>query len=1255
MKKKIHAWLATAFLAASALNLSAQTGYGELRGTVTNASTRQPIVGATLKLVKDGVEAGKVTSGNGGRYYFKTLDPGVYELITTFNEMNPDTIDVKIVENVPQQEDIQMQPKETSVGGPVRITVKRTTKKVIDRSGNTVGITRDELVKMGSRSVNNVAIANAGGVVNTAQGISFRGSRADGTAYYVDGVRVIGNLTSILAGQQQVTVIQGGVPAQYGDFTGGAISVTTRGISRNYISSLEAITSQGLDPYGYNQLEGYLSGPLLIANKGNKQKEFVRLGFSVSGSLNYTKDPSPTRTGVYVVKEDKLREIEENPLVATPQGLVHSGNFLRMEDLDLLRARPNSAASTAAVQSKLVYQFNKQTDLTVFGSYFGQMAYSANNSIMNFGLNPRTDRSTVRTYAKFTQRLKNSENSPIQNAFYTVRLDYQSSFAKTRDTRHLDNFFDYGNLGTFTRYPTDAFAFSHGDASGNPNRQPKQVRDQFGNTVFIRDYWEQIGFRDTLVTFAPSGLNPLRSRYTSNLYDYVAGLGGRITSDNQIVSLQGLLNGMNPPNVYSLWSTPGAVTANWSKSQTERVTVFALGEFQVKGKDEDGRVKTPHDIQFGFSYEQETNRAYGLGANGLWMLMRQLANKHIGELDVNNPILSYDQWGVFQDTVRYNRLINTAEQSVFDRNLRNKLMAEGAKDVYGNPINERTFLDVNSMAPSTFSLNMFNADELLNNGNAYVSYYGYDYLGNKIKGRPAIDRFIFDPNNRTIGAFQPVYIAAWAQDQFAFRDLVLRLGVRVERYDANQRVLDDPYSLYPMRTAAELQTLINNGSFPDGNYEIPNNIQGDYKVYVNDINSPQRVIGFRDGVRWYDAQGGEVNNPEILANQTSNGRIAPFLVDPNNQQITPASFKDFTPAINVLPRIWFQFPIDKTRLFYASYDVLAQRPNAGASFLTIDELFYLRNRQGSIISNGDLKPRIKTDYEVGFKQQIGKSSGLELTASYSEIRNDFGLYQINQGYPVTYITYRNIDFSTVKSFRVQYIISELGPVSLTANYTLQFADGTGSNINSQQALIASNQPNLRTMIPLGELDIRHAIKGVFNIGWDGGRDQYGRNRYKGPIVGGKEIFRNTNLNMMFFALSGAPYTPTTQPVQIGAVDRAQIKGSPFGARLPWQFTVNANLNKAVTINRGDRRKPLEANIYLWIENLLDARNVVSVFQYTGLPDDDGFLNSPQGQLAIQRQIDAQSYVDLYRALLQTQAGNFTAPRTVRLGVRFNLN
>ena len=67
-------------------------------------------------------------------------------------------------------------------------------------------------------------------------------------------------------------------------------------------------------------------------------------------------------------------------------------------------------------------------------------------------------------------------------------------------------------------------------------------------------------------------------------------------------------------------------------------------------------------------------------------------NSHIAELDVNNPILSYDANGVFTDTVRYNRLVNYEQQSHFDRQFRNKLISEGRTDVYGNAINERTLL-----------------------------------------------------------------------------------------------------------------------------------------------------------------------------------------------------------------------------------------------------------------------------------------------------------------------------------------------------------------------------------------------------------------------------------------------------------------------------------------------------------------------------------------------------------------------------------
>jgi hypothetical protein len=55
-----------------------------------------------------------------------------------------------------------------------------------------------------------------------------RGSRGDATAYYVDGVRSPG-ITGVAAlSVENVSVITGGIPAQYGDVTSGVIIVTTK-------------------------------------------------------------------------------------------------------------------------------------------------------------------------------------------------------------------------------------------------------------------------------------------------------------------------------------------------------------------------------------------------------------------------------------------------------------------------------------------------------------------------------------------------------------------------------------------------------------------------------------------------------------------------------------------------------------------------------------------------------------------------------------------------------------------------------------------------------------------------------------------------------------------------------------------------------------------------------------------------------------------------------------------------------------------
>ena len=65
--------------------------------------------------------------------------------------------------------------------------------------------------------------------------------------------------------------------------------------------------------------------------------------------------------------------------------------------------------------------------------------------------------------------------------------------------------------------------------------------------------------------------------------------------------------------------------------------------------------------------------------------------------------------------------------------------------------------------------------------------------------------------------------------------------------------------------------------------------------------------------------------------------------------------------------------------------------------------------------------------------------------------------------------------------------------------------------------------------------------------------------------------------------------------------------------------------------------------------MLNTQNLVTVYQYTGNADDDGYLNSAVGVNATQNQVDPTAFNDLY-SLKLNNPNNYTRPRTVRLGV-----
>ena len=107
--------------------------------------------------------------------------------------------------------------------------------------------------------------------------------------------------------------------------------------------------------------------------------------------------------------------------------------------------------------------------------------------------------------------------------------------------------------------------------------------------------------------------------------------------------------------------------------------------------------------------------------------------------------------------------------------------------------------------------------------------------GNEINSEVTLEDFFtnkvypYGEYDRLIPAFQPTYVAGFIQDKFAFDDLIFNVGLRVDRYDANQQVLKDRYLLHDAYTVGEAT-----------GFSHPASVENDYVVYVDDFTNPTK-------------------------------------------------------------------------------------------------------------------------------------------------------------------------------------------------------------------------------------------------------------------------------------------------------------------------------------------------------------------------------------------------------------------------------
>ncbi len=352
------------------------------------------------------------------------------------------------------------------------------------------------------------------------------------------------------------------------------------------------------------------------------------------------------------------------------------------------------------------------------------------------------------------------------------------------------------------------------------------------------------------------------------------------------------------------------------------------------------------------------------------------------------------------------------------------------------------------------------------------------------------------------------------------------------------------------------------------------------------------------------------------------------------------------------PRLGFSFPVAERSVFHATWGKFMQ-------FGRLNDLYDPRTTAGRFFQgayarrfpNPNLRPERTTSYEVGFRQQVGEIASFDATFFYKDIKD---LHVIRVLFPQTGSSMKaawfatvNGDFGTSKGLSLIFNLRRTNRVSLSGSYTLSSSLSTGSS--SATHFDIAWQDNSLNGVPYfpvipAPTDFDRAHTGNFNMDYRFEKDD-------GPLLFGMRPLQRVGLNLLFTFSSGVRYTRSSTTTINGSQNfsgaNAPLAGEGLNASTgPWIYQLDLKLDKTFSLFGS-----AEINLYLWIENVFNRKNVVAVYSGTGLPDNDGWFTTPAGQTWAEN--NGPAAVALYN-YLQNDPANYGTPRTVRLGAQFNL-
>jgi len=323
--------LGVVVIAMTCLSVSAQVRFGTVLGTIVDSSGAT-VSGATVKLNNLGTSETRTTqTSTAGTFTFPNVTAGLYRVeveMAGFKHFTRENVEVQV--DVSTRVDAALQ-----VGNVTESVVVTTEAPPLQTDSASLGTTISqqevESIPLSGRNVNNMltlvpgvvaqggtygnAVSNqAGGARTNAIGFgnyAIGGGFGNQSQFYVDGVPSNGpanNLTSYIPSQdvvQEFRVVTNNVGAEYGNYAGGVINITTKsGTNDFHGTGYEYLQNKVLNANDYfsnlngfsrppviqNQFGGTLGGPI------QKGKTFFFFGFERevlrSGTLVTTTVPT---------------------------------------------------------------------------------------------------------------------------------------------------------------------------------------------------------------------------------------------------------------------------------------------------------------------------------------------------------------------------------------------------------------------------------------------------------------------------------------------------------------------------------------------------------------------------------------------------------------------------------------------------------------------------------------------------------------------------------------------------------------------------------------------------------------------------------------------------------------------------------------------------------------------------------------------------------------------------------------------------